>query len=448
MALHNCVSSSSSSTSTIAISSSSSATLCRASSSPYLLNLKRARSCCSLKAAHISLNRLYLQSFWAYQKRLFTSSLRANLSDCGSCISSFDGDGPCKLEQNTSNSCSTGRRQSGFLPSSLHKRTLSRRLNVSASPAASHGEEEPFSVREAAEGNPRWAFGAGIRRDFERRIPHYLSDFVDGFHPKALASVFFLFFACLAPCIAFGGVLSHVTARHIGVVETVIGTAGAGILYALTAGQPLTLLGPTGLMVVFCGLLYKVTVQMGLPFLPIYGWVGIWSCAFLSFLAAVEASDLIRHFTRFTDETFSALISLGYISEASKSIGNMFKQSSSYTMASSLLAVILAGGTWRLATFLTQLKSSRFLVRSLRNVLSDFGPPLAIFAMSCASHLLFPSVPLPGLSIPSTFSTTSGRPWQVSLLSIPSWAIVASMIPAALLTLLVFLDQGAWWHII
>ncbi|KAI5067139.1 hypothetical protein GOP47_0017667 [Adiantum capillus-veneris] len=265
---------------------------------------------------------------------------------------------------------------------------------------------------------------------------------LDGLHPKAVASVFFLYFACLAPCIAFGGLLSHVTAGHIGVVETIVATSGVGVLYPLVAGQPLTLLGPTGLMVVFCGLLYKVTFRLGLPFLPIYGWVGIWSCLFLLILAAIEASDLIRHFTRFTDETFSALISLGYISEASKSIGNIFKQSSSYTIASSLLAVILASCTWRLATFLTQLKNSRFLVRSVRNVLSDFGPPLAIFLTSCASHLLFPSVPLPELLIPSTFSTTSGRPWQVPLLSIPSWAIAASIIPAALLTLLVFLDQN------
>ncbi|MCO5603243.1 hypothetical protein L7F22_057391 [Adiantum nelumboides] len=312
-------------------------------------------------------------------------------------------------------------------------RRRSTKIQASGSLVASQDE---------AEENSRWVFGAGIRKDLERRLPYYVSDFADGLHPKAVASVFFLYFACLAPCIAFGGLLSHVTAGHIGVVETITGAAGVGVLYPLAAGQPLTLLGPTGLMVVFCGLLYKVAVRMGLPFLPIYGWVGIWSCLFLIILAAIEASDLICHFTRFTDETFSALISLGYISEASKSIGNMFKQSSPYTIASSLLAVILASGTWRLATFLTQLKSSRFLVRSVRNVLSDFGPPLAIFLMSCTPHLLFPSVPLPELLIPSTFSTTSGRSWQVPLWSIPLWAIGASTIPAVLLTLLVFLDQN------
>lgn len=50
-----------------------------------------------------------------------------------------------------------------------------------------------------------WRFGAGIWRDIMRRLPNYASDFADGLHPKAAASVFFLYFACLAPCIAFGG---------------------------------------------------------------------------------------------------------------------------------------------------------------------------------------------------------------------------------------------------
>lgn len=393
----------------------------KVSSLPFNLNLKGVQGPCSssatAKITGFSLYPTYVQLSWDNQS------------------------GFCSLSLNQSGFCRLGLNQSGFSSLGRFKRDLVTRSKSTFTVAASHGQGELLSVDEK-EGRPKWAFGAGIQRDLERRLPHYASDFRDGFHPKAVASVFFLYFACLAPCIAFGGLLSHVTAGCIGVVETIVSTAGAGVVYALTAGQPLTLLGPTGLMVVFCGLLYKVTKQMGLPFLPIYGWVGIWSTAFLLVLAAIEASDLIRHFTRFTDETFSALISLGYISEASKNIGNMFKQSSPFTTESSLLSLLLAGGTWRLATFLTQLKNSRFLVRPLRGAVSDFGPPLAILLMSCASHLLFPSIPLPELPIPSKFSTTSGRPWQVPLLSIPTWAVAASAIPAALLTLLVFLDQN------
>jgi hypothetical protein len=49
-----------------------------------------------------------------------------------------------------------------------------------------------------------------------------------------------------------------VTAGEIGVVEMIISISVSGITYALMAGQPLTLLAPTGLMVAFTGLLYRV----------------------------------------------------------------------------------------------------------------------------------------------------------------------------------------------
>jgi hypothetical protein len=86
-----------------------------------------------------------------------------------------------------------------------------------------------------------------------------------------------------------------VTAGEIGVVEMIISISVSGITYALMAGQPLTLLAPTGLMVAFTGLLYRATKQTMLPFLPIYAWAGIWTCAFLLCLAAVEASNVVSY---------------------------------------------------------------------------------------------------------------------------------------------------------
>lgn len=38
----------------------------------------------------------------------------------------------------------------------------------------------------------------------------------------------------------------------------------------------------------------QVTTQAMVPFLPVYGWVGIWSCLFLLVLAAMEASTEVR----------------------------------------------------------------------------------------------------------------------------------------------------------
>lgn len=307
-----------------------------------------------------------------------------------------------------------------------------------------------------------------VAADVARKLPHWASDFADGMHPQAVAATAFLSFACLTPCIAFGSLTAAQTGGAIGVVETVLGTAASGVLYALLSGQPLTLLGPTGLVVVFTGLLYKTASSLGLPFLPVYGWVSLWSALFLFLLAFSGASDLIHHFTRFTDDTFSVLISLGFISEACK---NLAKQFSSHAipcpagnhtdLSSPLLSLLVAVGTWLLASFLSKLRSTRLLTASLRNALSDFGPPVAIATMSVLPRLILPIVPLPSLAPPAatgaaaaaaagaassalsaSLATSSGRPWLVPLPDLPPWAAAACAVPAALLTLLIFLDQN------
>ena len=51
-------------------------------------------------------------------------------------------------------------------------------------------------------------------------------------------------------------------------------------------------------------------------------------------------------------------------------------------------------------------------------------------------------VSLPSLAIPETFATTTGRPWLVPLDGIPVWAKWASIVPALMATVLLYLDQN------
>jgi hypothetical protein len=53
----------------------------------------------------------------------------------------------------------------------------------------------------------------------------------------------FLFFACLAPAVGFGALYGAATGNAIGTVEMITSTAASGVIYALTAGQPLTIIG-------------------------------------------------------------------------------------------------------------------------------------------------------------------------------------------------------------
>jgi hypothetical protein len=47
----------------------------------------------------------------------------------------------------------------------------------------------------------------GLMNDIKRRLPWYWSDIKDGVNFQCLASIFFIFFANLAPAITFGGIL-------------------------------------------------------------------------------------------------------------------------------------------------------------------------------------------------------------------------------------------------
>ncbi|CAM9232733.1 unnamed protein product, partial [Hapterophycus canaliculatus] len=107
----------------------------------------------------------------------------------------------------------------------------------------------------------------------------------------------------------------QVTQGTLGVIEFVMSCGLGGIAYATFSGQPMTFIGPTGLTLAFMTSLYSFTSVAGLPFLPVYAWVGLWTSAFLSTLALVGASNLIEFATQFTDDVFNALLSVNFIYE-------------------------------------------------------------------------------------------------------------------------------------
>ena len=45
----------------------------------------------------------------------------------------------------------------------------------------------------------------------KRRYPLYKSDIVDGFHIQSVATIVFLFFACITPIVTFGGLMGTAT---------------------------------------------------------------------------------------------------------------------------------------------------------------------------------------------------------------------------------------------
>lgn len=285
----------------------------------------------------------------------------------------------------------------------------------------------------------------GLREDVRRRSAHYKSDFSDGLNAKSLGSTLFLFFACLAPAVTFGGIMGAVTDGNIGVVEMLIGSAICGIAYALISGQPMIILGGVGPLLVFTAILYNFCQDLQLPFLPTYGWVGLWTAFLLLAMAATDASYLMRYFTRFTDEIFSVLMAIIFIYQAVIAIIAIFRDSfaeDGIGHDAAFLSLILAIGTFYIAISLSSIRRSKYLLPWMREFLADFGPMIALGAMTAVSWALRREVMTAPLDAPENLKAALERSWLVDLFAVPIWVAVAALGPAILAAVLIYLTQN------
>ncbi|XP_043216384.1 band 3 anion exchange protein-like isoform X3 [Amphibalanus amphitrite] len=165
---------------------------------------------------------------------------------------------------------------------------------------------------------------AGFINDIKRRYPHYVSDFKDGLDAAVFSAAFFIYFAALAGAITFGGLMMDKTDLLVGISETLISTAMAGVIFSLFSCQPLIIVGTTGPVLLFDEALYSFANSNGLEFLPMRVWIAIWMLAISLVLVGLEGSVLVRKFTRFTTEIFSSLVSLLFIFESLAKLASVF----------------------------------------------------------------------------------------------------------------------------
>ncbi|KAI5109492.1 electroneutral sodium bicarbonate exchanger 1 isoform X1 [Silurus meridionalis] len=177
-------------------------------------------------------------------------------------------------------------------------------------------EEETHGEHHGPELQRTGRLFGGLILDLKRKAPFYLSDFRDGLSLQCVASFLFLYCACMSPVITFGGLLGEATEGRISAIESLLGASMTGVAYSLFAGQPLTILGSTGPVLVFEKILFKFCKDYDLSYLSLRTCIGLWT-AFLCFiLVATDASSLVCYITRFTEEAFAALICLIFIYEA------------------------------------------------------------------------------------------------------------------------------------
>lgn len=198
--------------------------------------------------------------------------------------------------------------------------------------------------------------------------------------------------------------------------------------------------------------------NLGLEYLTLRVWIGFWAMIMLLLMVAFDLSSLVSYITRFTEESFAALVSAIFVYEAFKKLLYVSKEkppnvhphlrinrtceclvrqhkSSPYSILISgnlskadcyalnnetantraklsygcidyvpdafLLSIVLFFGTFLLAKVLKEFKVSSYFPSRLRQVVSDFAVIISIAVFVGMDYGL--GIPTPKLSVPDNF---------------------------------------------
>ncbi|XP_048487153.1 sodium bicarbonate cotransporter 3 isoform X3 [Plutella xylostella] len=354
-------------------------------------------------------------------------------------------------------------------------------------------EEEEIKQREESGLSRTGRLFGGLMNDIKRKAPWYWSDFKDAFAIQCVASWIFLYFACLSPIITFGGLLGEATGKNMAAMESLISGFVCGMGYGFFSGQPLTILGSTGPVLVFETIVYEFCKQVGWDYMSFRFCIGTWTAIILILLVALDASAFVCYITRFTEENFATLIAFIFIYKAVENVISIGKKyplktrpdevlnyecyclPSNYskvpeqfnwssvdkvscqlyngTLAGGgcdtkvyvpdvyLMSIILFLGTFIISIYLKDFKNSLFFPAKVRQIISDFSVIIAILLMSFLDYKV--GVKTPKLEVPSEFKPTlPSRNWVITPFNgNPIWSALIAVLPALLGTILIFMDQ-------
>lgn len=286
-------------------------------------------------------------------------------------------------------------------------------------------------------------FAGGLIADIRRKAKWYISDYTDSFNLGCISTFCFMYFALLSPIVTFGGLLEEATHKRMAAMENLFSGAICGILYHMFSGQPLTIIGSTGPVLVFETIMFDMCTSFGWDYLSFRTWVNLWTAVFLLIVTVTDSSSLVTYITRFTEESFAALIAFIFIYEAftklikikdsldvidlrlggsdscgcllgngtfipdTKNCPGELVDDGCYVLYDRILmSIVLMAGTFVLSTGLKKMRTSGYLPTKIREILSDFAVITSISIMTAID--MFVGINTPKLTMPSSFTV---RTW-------------------------------------
>ena len=341
--------------------------------------------------------------------------------------------------------------------------------------------------------DPSQAWGKGILSDFKRTVGTHWFEEMTNFNQKTIGVSLLMFITVIAPTLTFGAVYSTNMDNRIGAVECILATCWTGCFFALFGGMPTVIVGSTGPILIMTTVIYDLSQNLEIPFLPFYAWTSIWAFGYCALCAFFDITRYVKLATRFTDDIFAFLIVSIFILNA---MGSPFGKGGllrylepsndlhedkeeelgdEYSMyETAFLSIIIGFGTTSTIFFLRGFKtSSYFCNQNIRDSVHDFAVTVSVILWSVIKQVGFSSVETAELKVPDEFEPTftcctadctsfwpeecedqaepvGTRPWFAEMgdLNGKSWAPFAAAGPAVLAFVLFCLDNGITWHLI
>lgn len=91
-------------------------------------------------------------------------------------------------------------------------------------------------------------------------------------------------------------------------MENLASGAICGIIYHFFSGQPLTIIGSTGPVLVFEATIFDLCISFNLQYLSFRLWIHIWTAIILFIMVMTDASSLVNSFKKLKKAFFRFLI--------------------------------------------------------------------------------------------------------------------------------------------
>lgn len=293
----------------------------------------------------------------------------------------------------------------------------------------------------------------GIAKDIKGRAPYYVSDWTDGWNYRVVPATVYMYFCNLLPAIAFAQDMFDKTKNSYGVNEVLLASALGGVVFGIFSGQPLCIVGVTGPISIFNGLVYEIMESRGREiYFKFMCWICLWAMVFHFIVAIFGWINSLRYVTRYSCDIFGFFICFIYIQKGIQICTHQFHYATTpeeglimgyfsvmvalLTMVFGVLCIIF-GTEWKYST------------SEIRKFVADYGTPLCVVFFTGFVHFgpRMASTPIERLPITKSFAPTYSGPgrehgWFIHFWDIPVGDVFLAIPFAILLTILFAFDHN------